>query len=151
MSLESFCWINHFHFVVARTLCEKHLERDIIPSKKERGKQITIKYRNIIFNLGGYDVMSILINILIKNTILEWFDIIIILFIFFLFSTFKINMGKYSCFCFCLYCIYYYCCLVFYVGICTPKKVNNVVVERLGWNKDGGMIINRVSIHIHIY
>jgi hypothetical protein len=26
-----------------------------------------------------------------------------------------------------------------------------VVVERLGWNKDGGMIINRVSIHIHIY
>jgi hypothetical protein len=49
---------------VARTLSERHLERHIIPSKTERGKEITIKSRNIIFNLG-YDVSrSILINIL---------------------------------------------------------------------------------------
>jgi hypothetical protein len=68
---------------VARTLCERHLERDIIPSKKERGKEITIKSRNIIFNLGSGVKRSILINILIKNTILEWFVIIIILFIHF--------------------------------------------------------------------
>jgi hypothetical protein len=75
--------MNHFHFVVARTLCERHLERHIIPSKKERGKEITIKSRNIIFNLGGGVSKSILINIIIKNIILEWFDIIIILFIHF--------------------------------------------------------------------
>jgi hypothetical protein len=69
-------------------LCErhlKHLERGIIPSKKERGKEITIKFKNIIFNdLGKYVIRSILINILIKNTILEWF-VIIIIFIYSLF------------------------------------------------------------------
>jgi hypothetical protein len=75
--------MNHFHFVVARTLCERHLKRHIIPSKKERGKEITIKSRNIIFNLGKYVAKSVLINILIKNTILKWFVIIIILFILF--------------------------------------------------------------------
>jgi hypothetical protein len=80
---KSVCWINHFHFVVALTLCERHLERGIIPSKKERGKKITIKSRNIIFNLDGCVGRSILINILIKNTILEWFVIIIYLFILF--------------------------------------------------------------------
>jgi hypothetical protein len=64
-------------------MCERHLERHIIPSKKERGKEITIKSRNIIFNLGFLVKRSILINILIKNTILEWFVIIIILFIHF--------------------------------------------------------------------
>jgi hypothetical protein len=63
-------------------LCERHLERHIIPSKKERGKEITIKSRNIIFNLDGWVGRSILINILIKKTILEWF-VIIILFIYF--------------------------------------------------------------------
>jgi hypothetical protein len=147
------CWINHFHFVVARTLCKRNLiERNIIPLKKERGKEITIKFRNIIFKLGGGVSRSILINTLIKNTILEWFIIIIFFYYsFFLSSTFKINKDKYSCFCFCLYCIYYCCCLDFCVGICTPKQVNNVVVKCLGYNKDGGMIINSVSIHIHIY
>jgi hypothetical protein len=134
---------------VARILCERHLERDIIPSKKERGKEITIESRNIIFDCYGVG-RSILINILIKNTILEWFFIIVILFIYlFLSSIFKINKDDGSSFCFCLYCIYY-CSLGFYVGICTPKQVNNVVVNCLGWN-DCGMIINRVSIHIHIY
>jgi hypothetical protein len=68
---------------VARTLSERHFERHIIPSKKERGKEITIKSRNIIFYLGYRVDRSILINILIKNTILEWFVIIIILFIHF--------------------------------------------------------------------
>jgi hypothetical protein len=137
---------------VARTLCERHLERHIIPSKKEREKEITIKSRNIIFNLGVNDSRSILINILIKNTILEWFVIIIIIYSFFLSSTFKINKdGEYSSFYFCLCCIYYCCCLDFYVCICTPKQVNDVVVNCLGLDKDGGMIINRVSIHIHIY
>jgi hypothetical protein len=131
--VESVCWMNHFHFVVARTLSEKHLEKHIIPSKKERGKEITIKSRNIIFNLGFYVRKSILINILIKNTILEWF-VIIFLYYFFLSSTFKINKDRYSCFCFCFYCIYYCCCLGFCVGICIPKQVNNVVVNCLGWN-----------------
>jgi hypothetical protein len=61
MSGESVHWINHFHFTVARTLCERHLEKHIIPSKKEREKEITIKSRNIIFNLGRYgDRRSIL-------------------------------------------------------------------------------------------
>jgi hypothetical protein len=60
-----------------------YLERNIIPSKKERGENITIKSRNIIFNLGDGVSRSILINILIKNTILEWFVIIFILFIYF--------------------------------------------------------------------
>jgi hypothetical protein len=64
--------------VVARTLCERHLERDIIPSKKERGEKITIKSRNIVFNLDYCVGRSILINILIKNTILKLFVIIII-------------------------------------------------------------------------
>jgi hypothetical protein len=72
------------------------------------------------------------------------------IYLFFLSSTFKINRDEYSCFCFCLYCMYYCCCLDFYVGICTPKQVNNVVVDCLGRNKDCGMIINRVSIHIHL-
>jgi hypothetical protein len=63
---------------------ERHLERHIIPSKKERGKEITIKSRNIIFNLGCGVKRSILINILIKNTILEWCVIIFYLFIFFI-------------------------------------------------------------------
>jgi hypothetical protein len=87
MSVESVCWMNHFHFVVVRTLCERHLERDIIPSKKERGKEIAIKSKNIIFNLGRYGKRSILMNILIKNTIFEWFVIIIIvIFIHFFYS-----------------------------------------------------------------
>jgi hypothetical protein len=155
MSGESLSWINHFHFTVARTLCERHfrhLERHIIPSKRERGKEITIKFRNIIFNVGYGVWKSILINILIKNTILKWFVIIIVFFYsFFLSSTFKINKDLESSFCFCLYCIYYFCCLVFFIGTCTPKQVNGVVVNLLGINKDCGMIINRVSIHIHIY
>jgi hypothetical protein len=141
MSKESVCWMNHFHFVVARTLCERHLERHIIPSKKERGKEITIKFKNIIFNLD-WDTRSVLINILIKNTILKWFVIILLLF-FFLSSTFKINKDFYSGFC--LYCIYYCCCSDFFVGICTPKQVNNVVVgsNRLGMNEDCGMRVNK--------
>jgi hypothetical protein len=135
MSGESVCWINHFHFTIARTFIEKH----IIPSKKERGKEITIKIKSIIFNLGDNISRSILINILIKNTILEWF-VVIFIYLFFLFSTFKINKDFCSSFCFCLYCIYYCCCLDIYVGICTPKQVKNVVVNWLG-NKDCGMII----------
>jgi hypothetical protein len=113
--VESVCWMNHFHFVVARTLFERHLrhfEKNIIPSKKERGKEITIESRNIIFNLGYGDARSILINILIKNTILEWFVIYLFIYLF-LSSTFKINKDGYSCFCFCLYCICF--CLLFSV------------------------------------
>jgi hypothetical protein len=125
MSGESVCWINHFHFVVARTLCEKHLERDIIPSKRKRGKEITIKFRNIIFNLDGCVRKSTLINILIKNTILEWL-VIIIIYSFFLSSTFKINKNIQSDFCFYLYCKYF--CLVFSFGICSLQQANNVVV-----------------------
>jgi hypothetical protein len=34
-------------------LGERHLERHIIPSKKERGKEITVESRNVIFNLGA--------------------------------------------------------------------------------------------------
>jgi hypothetical protein len=150
MSVESVCWMNHFHFVFARTLCERHLERGIIPSKKQRGKEITIKSRNIIFNLDGGVSRSILINILIKNTILEWF-VIFFIYLFFLSSTFKINKDEYSCFYFCLYCIYCCCCLVVYVGICIPKQVNKVVVNCLGRQWDCGMKVNRVYIHIHIY
>jgi hypothetical protein len=52
---------------VARTLCKRHLERDIIPSKKERAKKITINPETLACN----DEKSILINILIKNTIFE--------------------------------------------------------------------------------
>jgi hypothetical protein len=72
--------------VVARTLCERHFERHIIPSKKEKGEKITIKSKNIIFKLGNNIKRSILINVLIKNTILEWCVIIIILFIHFFYS-----------------------------------------------------------------
>jgi Ca2+/Na+ antiporter len=63
----------------------KDIERDIIPSKKERGKEITIESKNIIFSLG-FSSRSILINTLIKYTILEWFVIIFILFIHFFYS-----------------------------------------------------------------
>jgi hypothetical protein len=107
MSGESVCWINHFHFTIARTFSERHLERDIIPSKKERerGKEITIK--------------------------------------------FKINKDYKSGFCYCLYCLYYFCCLVFYVGICTPKQINDVMVGSLG-DKYCGLRVNRIYISIFI-
>jgi hypothetical protein len=74
----SFQEIELSHLFLKRHL--RHLERCIIPSKKERGKEIIIKFRNIIFNLGWNVSRSILINILIKNTTLEWFVIIIFIY-----------------------------------------------------------------------
>jgi hypothetical protein len=151
MSRESVCWINHFHFVVARTLCERHLERHIIPSKRERREEITIKLRNIIFNLDCDDKNSILMNILIKNTILEWFIIIIIfIHLFFFSSTIKIKLNSFPGYCYCLYYIYYCCCLVFYFGICTPNQVNDMVDNYLGENEGYNIIVNRVYVHILI-
>jgi hypothetical protein len=107
---------------MARTFVERH----IIPSKRERDEKIIIKFRNIGFDLNSsYLRRSVLINILIKKTKLEWF--IVIIFLIFLSSTFSVYKKGKAC---------------FYIGICTPKQVKKVMENCLG-SYGCGMMINK--------